>query len=86
MLIFKSNDDKYYVFIHIPKNSGKYIRNKIADDKNNKILQSYWDINSLLDLAHIPYIKRNEFIKNNIEHLITEFKTKNKRNSISRKL
>ena len=68
MLIFKSNDDKYYVFIHIPKNSGKYIRNKIADDKNNKILQSYWDINSLLDLAHIPYIKRNEFIKNNIEY------------------
>ena len=68
MLIFKSNDDTYYVFIHIPKNSGKYIRKKIADDKNNKILHNYWDVISRLDLAHIPYIKRNEFIKNNIEY------------------
>ena len=36
---------------------------KIANNKNNKILHNYWDINSRLDLAHIPYIKRNEFIK-----------------------
>jgi hypothetical protein len=67
MLIFKNND-KYYVFIHIPKNSGKYIRKKIADNKNNEILHSYWNIKSGLDLAHIPYIKRNEFIKNNLEY------------------
>ena len=68
MLIFKSNDDTYYVFIHIPKNSGKYIRKKIADDKNNEILQIYWDIDSRLDLAHIPYLMRNQFIKNNINY------------------
>jgi hypothetical protein len=67
MLIFKSNDE-YNVFIHIPKSSGKYIRQKIAINKNNQILHNYWGINSLLDLAHIPYIKRNEFITNNIEY------------------
>ena len=68
MLIFKSGDDKYYIFIHIPKNSGKYIRQKIANNKNNKILHKYWDIKSRLDLAHIPYIKRKKFITNNIEY------------------
>jgi hypothetical protein len=68
MLIFKSNEDKYYIFIHIPKNSGKYIRQKIADNKNNKIIRKYWDIKSILDLSHIPYIKRNNFITNNIEY------------------
>ena len=68
MLIFKSSDDNYNVFIHIPKNGGKYIRAKIDNNKNNKILHKYWDINSRLDLAHIPYIKRNQFIKNNIAY------------------
>ena len=68
MLKYNVNDDKYNIFIHIPKNSGKYIRQKIADNKNNKILHKYWDIKSRLDLAHIPYIKRNKFITNNIEY------------------
>lgn len=68
MLIFKSSDNNYNVFIHIPKNSGKYIRQKIANNKNNKILHKYWNIHSGVDLAHIPYIKRNYFIKHNIEY------------------
>jgi hypothetical protein len=68
MLIFKSNDDEYNVFIHIPKNGGKYIRKKITNNKNNQILNNYWGINSMLDLAHIPYIKKNMFITNNIEY------------------
>jgi len=67
MIIFK-NKNKYYVFIHIPKNGGKYIRNKINDDKDNIIIKSYWDINLDLDLAHIPYLKKNEFIENNIDY------------------
>lgn len=41
MLIFKSNKDEYNIFIHIPKNSGKYIRQKITNNKNNKILHKY---------------------------------------------
>ena len=64
MLIF-SNDDIYYIFIHIPKNSGTYMRKKILADKNNKIIKSYWNIESGLDLAHIPYIKKDNFIENN---------------------
>ena len=62
MLIFEKNS-KYYIFIHIPKNSGKYIRNKILNDKNNKIIKSYWGVKLNLDLAHIPYIKKDEFIE-----------------------
>lgn len=68
MLIFKSTNDEHCVFIHIPKNSGKYIRKKISDCINNKIIKSYWNIDSGLDLAHIPYVKRNDFIENNIEY------------------
>ena len=67
MLIFENNN-KYYVFIHIPKNSGKYIRKKIKNDKKNKIIKKYWSVKSKLDLAHIPYIKKDDFIDNNIEY------------------
>lgn len=67
MLLFENNN-KYYVFIHIPKNSGKYIRRKIYNDLDNKILNDYWHIQSNLDLAHIPYIKKNEFIQNSIDY------------------
>ena len=67
MLIYKTGD-QHYIFIHIPKNSGKYIRKKIIDNKNNKILNNYWNINLNLDQAHIPYMKKNNFIKNNIEY------------------
>lgn len=62
MLIYK-NTNTNYIFIHIPKNSGKYIRNKIFNDNNNEIVKSYWDIYSNLDLAHIPYIKKMNLLK-----------------------
>ena len=67
MLIFTSNDE-YYVFIHIPKNSGRHIRNKIAYNQNHKILRNLWHIDSNLDLAHIPYMKKDPFITNHIEY------------------
>ena len=67
MLIFE-NQHKYYIYIHIPKNSGKYIRKKIADNESNKILETYWGVKDNFDLAHIPYVKKNNFIKNNIEY------------------
>jgi hypothetical protein len=60
MLIFKQNDINY-VYIHIPKNGGKYIRNKIKKS-NTKIFKSYWGVQNNFDLAHIPYILRNRFI------------------------
>jgi hypothetical protein len=69
MLIFTNkSENKNYIFIHIPKNSGKYIRNKIINDKNNAISKVYWDIAFNLDLAHIPYILKDKFIENNVEY------------------
>lgn len=67
MLIFQNNSI-YYIFIHIPKNSGKHIRDKILNDTNNEIIKSYWNIELNLDLAHIPYIKKDQFIENQIEY------------------
>jgi len=58
MLIFQRGN-LLYVYIHIPKNSGKYIRQKIANDKNNTVIKSHWDISNGIDMAHIPYISRN---------------------------
>jgi hypothetical protein len=67
MLIY-TNNNIYYIFIHIPKNSGKYIRENIQNNNNNKIVKYYWHIYSNLDLAHIPYVKKDEFIEKNIEY------------------
>lgn len=66
MLIFKNN--LYYVYIHIPKNGGKFIRNKIMDNHRNEILRAYWCTDNNFDLAHIPYIKRSEYIEPNINY------------------
>ena len=54
MLIFE-NKNKYYVFIHIPKNSGKYIRNKITNNIDNKI------INFIYRFGETIYIILNKF-------------------------
>jgi hypothetical protein len=67
MLIF-INKNIYYIYIHIPKNGGKYIRNNIINDKKNKIIKSYWDVKLQLDLAHIPYMKKDDFVEQNIEY------------------
>jgi hypothetical protein len=67
MLIFE-NQYKYYVFIHIPKNGGKYIRYKITNNKDNNIIKKFWDIKAGLDLAHIPYMKKNIYLENDINY------------------
>ena len=66
MLIFKNN--LYYVYIHIPKNGGKYIRKKIMDNNKNEILRAYWCTENNFDLAHIPYVKRNEYVEPTINY------------------
>lgn len=63
MLIYK-NDELYYIFIHIPKNGGKHLRSKILKNDKNILIKSYWNIQSGLDLAHIPYVKKDLFIDN----------------------
>lgn len=66
MLIYKN--DKYYIYIHIPKNGGKFIRDKICSNKKNEIIQQYWEIKDNIDLAHIPYVKRYDYVDPNIKY------------------
>jgi hypothetical protein len=63
MIVFKSQDQKY-IYIHIPKNNGKYIRSLIKNQFS--IIQEFWHIKNDLDLAHIPYILANKFINDDI--------------------
>lgn len=68
MLIYKTNSEsKYYIFIHIPKNSGCFIRQQIKGNPDNILIKNYWDIDSI-DLAHIPYILKNKYIDTNIDY------------------
>lgn len=66
MLIFKNKE--YYIYIHIPKNGGKFIRHKILENKQNELIHAYWCTKDKLDLAHIPYMKRSEYIDPAIEY------------------
>lgn len=66
MLIFKHG--KYYVYIHIPKNGGKYIRKKIISNQNNEVIKAYWNQDNNLDLAHIPYMKCHEYLDPTIHY------------------
>jgi hypothetical protein len=56
MILYKNPHGKF-LFIHIPKNGGKYIRRKIIKDKRNKIFAFLWGIQNPLDLAHLPWMK-----------------------------
>ncbi len=66
MLIFKNKE--YYIYIHIPKNGGKFIRHKLISNKKNELIHAYWSTKDKLDLAHIPYMKRSEYIDPTIEY------------------
>ena len=59
MIIFQENS-KYFVFLHIPKNGGKYIRSKILNSNSNKVIKSYWGIEENLDFAHIIYMLKDK--------------------------
>jgi hypothetical protein len=71
MLIFHAhNPKKRIVFIHIPKNSGKYIRQCIKNKYN--VIKSFWDV-SLIDRAHIPFRMKNNFIDKSKQHRFITF-------------
>lgn len=75
MLIYKNkNNEQKYIFIHVPKNAGKYFRNKIKI--NFKIIKSYWGVKNNFDFAHIPYIKLEKYV-NNIEEYNIHSYTRN---------
>jgi hypothetical protein len=54
MYLFKDYKNNYYTYIHIPKNSGKYIRKKI-DDKYIRLLYM-WGKSQNIDNAHLSYL------------------------------
>ena len=61
-MIIYINDNKVYCYIHIPKNSGKYIRHLINNNKKNKIIKKFWGVYLNFDIAHIPFMLRNKYI------------------------
>jgi hypothetical protein len=65
-LIYQGKSKQQYIFFHIPKNSGKYIRKKIQS--NNKVIVNYWGIRNNLDIAHIPYMLINNYINKKIDN------------------
>jgi len=69
MLIFQGPKKKI-VYIHIPKNSGKYVRNCVKN--KYKIIKSFWGVGKI-DRAHIPYSMRDVFIKNSEEYRYITF-------------
>ena len=70
MLVFYNNETGLHVYIHIPKNSGKYLRGKILKNTNNKKLLGLWgyDRNQVIDTAHVPYLLRKLYILNDNKH------------------
>lgn len=61
MLIYEL-DSKIYCYIHIPKNSGRFLRKKIYSNENNKIIHSYWHVSGNIDFAHLPYMWRQQYV------------------------
>ena len=73
MLVFRDKEqEKKYVFIHIPKTGGTNLRNQITKDPRYEIIHYYWYIKEGFDLAHIPYIKSNEFINHTTNEKIEQ--------------
>ena len=61
MIIYETNDI-IHCYIHIPKNSGKFIRNKITTNLDNRVLKKYWGYEEKFDIAHIPFMRKNNYI------------------------
>ena len=62
LIYFNTLDNQKYIFIHIPKNSGTYLREKIKKNTQNTIINNYWGIYNGFDLAHIPFFLLNKYV------------------------
>ena len=71
-MIFKHKKINY-VFLHIPKCNGKYIRNLIRNQF--EVIKEYWGIDESnnSDLAHISYNIANEFLDKNTKYKFISF-------------
>jgi|688.fasta_scaffold22242_9 hypothetical protein len=72
MIIFKFKKQNY-VYIHIPKCNGKYIRNLIKDQF--EIIKEYWGIDKEknIDLAHIAFSSSKFFLEKNVSYKFISF-------------
>lgn len=72
MFIFTKND-KFFVYIDIPVPIQTYVRKQIINDLY-KIIKHYWFIREdFLDLAHIPYKLRKEYVRQDFDHIYFTF-------------
>ena len=90
MLIYKQNNF-LYCFIHIPKTSGKTIRNNIKN--KTTIIKEYRGCSNNFDYSYISYALRNKFckydkvlyhtyVRNPYQRVISAYFYKNKINTI----
>jgi hypothetical protein len=72
MFVF-TKQNVYYVFIDIPISLVTYIRSQIIKD-SFQVIKHYWFIkDKTLDLAHIPYKMRKEFVRQDFKHIYLTF-------------
>jgi hypothetical protein len=72
MIIFKFKKQNY-VYIHIPKCNGKYIRNLIKNQF--EVIKEYWGVDEEknIDLAHIPFSSAKLFLEKNTKYKFISF-------------
>jgi hypothetical protein len=64
LIYLNTSENQKYIFIHIPKNSGSYLREKIKKNTENTIIKNYWNVSNGFDLAHIPFSLLHKYISN----------------------
>jgi hypothetical protein len=72
MFIF-TKKDIYYVYIDIPIPIGTYVRTQIIKDLY-QVIKHWWFIkDEHLDLAHIPYKMRTDYVRQDFDHIYMTF-------------
>jgi hypothetical protein len=73
MIIYKTQDDKLMIFIHIPKNSGKHMRKQLLLKKDVNIIEDIWGIKYAmrLNITNIAFMDHLSFI-NHKQYIATE--------------
>ena len=70
MIIYKTQDDKIMVFIHIPKNSGKHIRKQLLLKKDVNISEDIWgfkyamrlNITNIAFMVHLSFMNHKQYL------------------------
>ena len=72
MFVFTKSEE-FFVYVDIPIPIGTFIRKQIINDLY-RVIKHYWFIlEEHLDLAHIPYSMRKEYINQEYEHAYITF-------------